>query len=95
MLEEVKQYLAITWDEEVTDFNVQNSIEEGKSYLEEIVGSSINFEIDKSARGLLKDYCRYVRNYSLEYFETNFRSNLIRLQFKYVNEKRKTETPSI
>ena len=93
MLEEVKKYLAITWNEEVTNTNVQNSIEEGKNYLEEITGSSINFDEDKSARGLLKDYCRYVRNYSLEYFEENFRSQIIRLQLKYAN--RKTEAPSL
>lgn len=86
MLEEVKSYLAITWDDDITNSNIQNSINEGKDYLQRIVGSPINFDTDKTARALLKDYCRYVRNYSLEYFETNFRSALIRLQLDYADK---------
>jgi hypothetical protein len=86
MLEEVKNYLAITWDDEITNSNVQNSINEGMDYLQRIVGSSIDFDADLTARALLKDYCRYVRNYSLEYFEINFRSSLIRLQLEYANK---------
>lgn len=94
MLEEVKKYLAITWNDDITNTNVENSINEGKGYLQEIVGSSIDFDTDKIARALLKDYCRYVRNYSLEYFEVNFQSALIKLQLKYASAI-KTESSSI
>jgi len=83
MLEEVKKYLAITWNDEITNFQVQNSIDEGKAYLENIVGSPILFNSDLVAKSLLKDYCRYVRNYSLELFENNFKDRLISLQLKY------------
>lgn len=92
MLEEVKNYLAITWNDDITNENVQNSINEGIDYLSRIVGSPIDFVTDKTAKALLKDYCRYVRNYSLEYFETNFQKPLIRLQLKYAD---KTEPSSI
>lgn len=83
MLEEVKQYLAITWNDEITNSQVQNSINEGKAYIESVVGSPILFNSDLVAKSLLKDYCRYVRNYSLELFESNFKDKLISLQLKY------------
>lgn len=83
MLEEVKKYLAITWDDEITNSQIQNSIDEGIAYLQNIVGSPIIFSSDLIAKALLKDYCRYVRNYSLELFENNFKDRLIGLQLKY------------
>ena len=92
MLEEIKKYLAITWNDDITNSNVQSSIDEGEYYLSNIVGSTINFDVDKNARSLLKDYCRYVRNYSLEYFEINFRNKILKLQLEYAN---KTEPSSL
>jgi hypothetical protein len=94
MLNEVKRYLAVTWNDADTDANIQDSIDEGSQYLSTLVGTDIDFDSDLEAKALLKDYCRYVRNYSLEYFETNFRSNILRLQFKYAITA-STETPSV
>lgn len=87
LLESVKQYLAITWSEE--DSNIINLINEGKDYLKDTIGSYIDFN-DNSVISLLKDYCRYVRNYSKEYFETNFLKDIIKLQIKYANSKIET-----
>lgn len=92
MLEEVKNYLAITWSDDITDSNVQRSIDEGIAYLSELVGTAIDFDNDKEARALLKDYCRYVRNYSLEYFETNFLQRILRLQIRYATSESKTSS---
>lgn len=94
MLDEVKRYLAITWDDTDTNDNIQDSIDEGTRYLSDLVGSEINLTTDLEAKSLLKDYCRYVRNYSLEYFETNFMNKILRLQLKYAIAET-TETPSI
>ncbi len=83
MLEEVKRYLAITWDEPITNDNLEQIIKEGEAHLNEKVGVSLDFDKDLKARALLKDYCRYVRNYTLEYFDQNFKSNILELQLKY------------
>lgn len=89
LLEEVKQHLNITWDDE--DGNILRLIIEGKQYLFKKVGTAINFSKDFMARGLLKDYCRYVRNYSKEYFEQNFIDDILFLQLEYAGKAQKNE----
>ena len=85
LLKEVKEYNNITWNEE--DNKVNEIIEEGKQYLSEKVGTEIDYDKDLIAKGLLKDYVRYVRNYSSEYFEQNFLDKILGLQLKYaINE---------
>ena len=97
LLEEVKEYLHITWKDE--DNKVNGTILEAKQYLSEKVGTVIDYSKDLVAKGLLKDYCRYVRNYSKEYFEKNFLNEIQNLQFKYAinnsegdSNERETET---
>ena len=81
LLIEVREYLHITWDEE--DEEINRIILESKQYLSEKVGTVIDYNKDLIAKGLLKDYCRYVRNFSKEYFEKNFLNEIQNLQFKY------------
>ena len=81
LLEQVKDYLHVTWEEE--NNNIYNTILEGKQYLSEKIGTVIDFKTDLVALGLLKDYVRYVRNYSKEYFEQNFLNDIQSLQLKY------------
>ena len=51
--------------------------------LQNDVGTSINFDEDLQARGLLKTYVRYVWNNSEEYFIENNLQNLLKLEVKY------------
>lgn len=95
VLKEVKEYLHITWDEE--NEILKSLIKEAELYLSEKIGTVINFEEDLVALGLVKDYCRYTRNYSKEYFEQNFLEQILHLQMKYAIEngdsnEGKTET---
>lgn len=83
LLEEVKSYLKITWNEE--DEDIANLIKEGEQHLSEKIGA-VDFSKDLSAKRLLKEYCRYVRNYSKEYFEQNFINDIVFLQLKYASE---------
>ena len=46
-------------------------------------GTSIDFDEDLQARGLLKTYVRYVWNNSEEYFIENNLQNLLKLEVKY------------
>lgn len=97
LLGEVKDYLHITWGEE--DETINNIILEAKQYLDEKTGTAIDYDKDLIAKGLLKDYCRYARNYSKEYFEKNFLNEIQNIQFKYAisdseggSDERKTES---
>lgn len=71
--------------------DLRSHILSGISYLEALVGNSIDFEHDIFARTLLKDYVRYSVNNSTEYFEDNFEKELVRLQLiegvKYLEQK--------
>ena len=45
LLEEVKNYLDITWEDEATDQKVEGMINRGKARLEEIAGAPLAFQI--------------------------------------------------
>lgn len=77
MLEEVKEYLKITWTDE--DNSLANIIERGKSNLQELTGTILDFTLNSQAKSLLLDYCRYGYNNALEYFEENFHKEITRL----------------
>lgn len=78
MLQKVKAYLKITWDDE--DTAITDLITRGKKKLEELAGAELDFDTEGLARALLFDYCRYAYNNASEYFEENFRHEILRLQ---------------
>lgn len=80
MLEELKDYLKITWNSE--DAYLQSIITRGKEYLKDLTGTNINFEEEGPPKTLLLDYCRYYYNSAIEYFEDNFQKEIVRLQYK-------------
>ncbi len=77
MLQEVKEYLKITWDDE--DNYIQGIFNRGKDYLNNLTGTELDFEVEGQPKALLLDYCRYAYNNALEYFEENFHRELRRL----------------
>lgn len=78
LLEQIKQYLKVSWDDE--DTLIENYINRGKAKLNELVGAELDFETEGHARSLLFDFVRYAYNNATEYFEENFRSEILRLQ---------------
>lgn len=86
-LKEVKDYLKITWDDEVTNSNIQKFINEGKYRIQSLIGIEVDFAKDLDLRSLLKDYCRYARENALEYFEENFKNKIVQIQVKYAIEQ--------
>lgn len=80
MLQEIKDYLKITWSDE--DSALQGLILRGKAYLNDLAGIELDFETEGTAKSLLLDYCRYAYNNALEYFEENFQKEILRLQLK-------------
>lgn len=80
MLQELKDYLKITWDNE--DDYLQSIINRGQEYLKDLTGTEIEFDNEGPAKSLLLDYCRYYYNNAVEYFIENFRNDIVRLQYK-------------
>lgn len=89
LLSEVKDYLKITWDDE--DQGLTRMIGGAKSYLENLVGVELDFTKDDDPKTLLLDRCRYVYNNAAEYFEENFRQEILRLQLRMGVEKMKED----
>ncbi|HQD86957.1 MAG TPA: head-tail connector protein [Bacillota bacterium] len=78
MLNEVKGYLKVTWDDE--DEDIARLIAQGEAALEELAGAELDFQSESLARSLLFDYVRYAYNNASEYFEENFAKQILRLQ---------------
>ena len=78
MLQKVKDYLRVTWADD--DTAITDLIERGKKKLEELAGAELDFEQKGLARSLLFDFVRYAYNNASEYFEENFREEILRLQ---------------
>lgn len=81
----IKNYLNITWEDTETDKKIQNIIELGKSYLNNVVSRELDYSSGKPLE-LLIAYCRYSFNESLEDFSKNFQHELICLQIMAVSE---------
>lgn len=80
LLEDVKSYLNISWNDETTDKNITGMIKRGMARLKHIAGvPTLDFKEEDLQRQLLLDYCRYANSHALEVFEENFRSELLSL----------------
>lgn len=98
LLQEVKDYLNITWEDEKTEKKLTGMMERGKTYLQKVAGvSSLDFKKEDDPKTLLLDYCRYAYSQALEMFEVNFQSELLSLHLEYqavplevVNENKST-----
>ena len=82
MLEELKNYLDITWNDPATDSKVQGILERAKCIINGYAGASLDFK-DLSDKQLLFDCCRYIRSNAFEEFKQNFSAELIMLRAKY------------
>lgn len=80
LLSDVRNYLDITYDDPETDQKLTGIIERGKVYLDNIAGVQQDYDNESTSRQLLFDYCRYTRNNALEYFEGNFKTELLTLR---------------
>lgn len=79
LLNTVKSYLKITWQDDATDAEVTGYINRGMARLQQIAGAPLDFTAEEQPRALLLDYCRYARSQALEVFEHNFEAELLDL----------------
>lgn len=80
LLSDIKVYLQITWDDDVTDQRVTGIIEDGMAYLDDKLGEAGDYTSPGYPRTLLKEYCRYARDAALDVFENNYRSQILAMQ---------------
>lgn len=82
MLNDIRSYLHITWQDEGTDANLTGMIKRGMARLQEIAGVPLDFTQEELPRSLLLDYCRYANSHALEMFEKNFEAELVSLNIR-------------
>ena len=80
LLEDVKNYLDITWADKATDRKTQNFIRSGITYLNDKLGESADYTSDGFPRTLLFEYVRYIRDGALDVFENNYLSLILAMQ---------------
>lgn len=80
LLEDVKNYLNITWDDAATDAKVSGLIAAGMVYLNAKYGEDADYTADGMPRTLLMEYVRYARESALDVFENNFQALLLGMQ---------------
>ncbi|WP_143316870.1 hypothetical protein [Clostridium sp. HBUAS56017] len=96
LLQDVKDYLHITWQDEKTDKNLNGIIKRGMARLSNVAGvSNLDFMVEDLPKSLLLDYCRYANSHALEMFEINFASELLSLhldnQARVVQDENKSK----
>ena len=82
LLDAVKNYLDITWHDPEGDIKLSGIIARGMKYLNNIAGAELDYTIEDLPRGLLFDYCRYVRSNALDEFQINYQHELLALQIQ-------------
>lgn len=80
LLDEIKDYLDITWDDETTDRKITGLIVLGMAYLDGKRGEPADYTVPGLPRALLNDYVRYGRDNALDVFENNYQSLLLSMQ---------------
>lgn len=77
LLDDVKEALAITWNEE--DNNILKLIDRSVYYINDLVGVELDLKVNLSARELVINRIRYEYNNALDQYEDNFAKPLSRL----------------
>jgi hypothetical protein len=93
LLQNVKNYLDITWVDANTDSKLLGIIERGIRYLDKLSGSTLDYSIEDTPKALLLDYCRYARSNALEQFQNNYMHELLSLQINEEVARYEAENP--
>ena len=80
LLEDIKNYLDITWEDPEGDQKLSGIIARGMAYINRIAGSEQDFTEEAKPRELLCDYVRYVRAGALDEYAKNYLPELLALQ---------------
>ena len=94
LLEAVKNYLDITWEDPAGDEKLSGILARGIKYINSVAGAELDYIVEDKPRELLFDYCRYVRSNALDEFQNNYLHELLSLQIaQEVKDYAATEDP--
>ena len=80
LLDAVRNYLDITWNDDAGDEKLSGIVARGMKYLDNVAGEALDYMVEDKPRELLMDYCRYVRSNALDEFQQNYLPELLTLQ---------------
>lgn len=80
LLDDIKIYLDVTWEDNATDRKLTGLIADGIAYLDDKLGAPGDYQSPGYPRQLLKEYVRYARDAALDVFENNYQSLLLAMQ---------------
>lgn len=80
LLEDVKNHLNITWDDDATDSKIRGLIAAATAYLDEKGGTVLDYDADGLPRMLMMEFVRYARDEALDVFENNYMSMILSMQ---------------
>lgn len=80
LLETVRNFLDITWEEPALDNKLKGIIRRGITYIDRIAGREQSYEEHTAAMGLLLNYCLYEQSNQLSEFQRNYLHELNALQ---------------
>lgn len=84
LIDTVKNYLDITWDDAHTNTKISGILARAQDKLCAYAGSdSVDFGDGTTEQQLLLDLCRYTYNNASEDFEQNYKADLLMLRAKY------------
>lgn len=93
LLDTLKNYLDITWQDEHTDAKLSGILARAQTKLCAYAGAAdLSFTEGTDELQLLLDMCRYVYNNASEDFETNYLADLLMLRAKYKVIEHESET---
>ncbi len=95
LLEDVKNYLDITWDDPAGDEKLSGIIARGIKYINSVAGVELDYSVEDKPRELLFDYCRYARSNALNEFAVNYQHELLALQISQEVKDYASENPDI
>lgn len=76
LLDDVKNYLDITWADDATDKKICGMIFRGMKYLNDLTGCTLDYEIEDAPRELLFIRVMYERAGALDDFRKNYLNEL-------------------
>ena len=80
LLEDVKNHLNITWDDDATDSKIRGLIAAATAYLDGKGGTVLDYDADGLPRMLMMEFVRYARDEALDVFENNYMSLILSMQ---------------
>ena len=76
LLNEVKNYLNITWEDSELDSKLSSMIERGKAALSNSIGQGLDFENDTQAKTLLLNHVMYENSAILHEFYKDYKEEI-------------------